>query len=134
MQEKILVADDDQPVRRMVGRVLESAGYLPLFANSGKDLILKLMIERPAVMLLDVKSPEAAGPAAFQQLREVFPLRTVIAMLAWDQRERYSLPRDIGAVLEKPLDLPLMLQTIKGLLEQRAREMVAGGKLRNAVA
>jgi CheY-like chemotaxis protein len=122
MQEKILVADEDGSVRRMVARVLELAGYKPLLAGSGPEALAKFTVEKPAMVLLDLSLPGRDGWKIFEQLRCLNPLTAIIAMTAWDHPQAQAVQRGTDALMEKPLDLPLLLKTIHELLEQTEQE------------
>ncbi|HET7453634.1 MAG TPA: EAL domain-containing protein [Thermoanaerobaculia bacterium] len=58
---RVLVVDDDEDVRTLVGSLLESAKYAVLRASSGREAIDVATRERPDVVLLDVMMPEISG-------------------------------------------------------------------------
>ncbi|HWW00012.1 MAG TPA: response regulator [Candidatus Acidoferrum sp.] len=125
--KKILIADDDASVRKMVARVLESAGYSTVLASGGREAVAKSRSTQPDLILLDVKMPEQGGWEAFEHISRVAALIPVIVMTAWPNQYEQVVQRGIDALMEKPLDLPLLLRTIEGLLrepeQQRSRRL-----------
>ena len=118
MNKRILLADDDESVRKMVGRVLESAGYQVLQAACGREAVAKFRSSRPSLVLLDLKMPDQEGWQAFDQVSQLDPLVPVIVITAWPNQYDEAVQRGIDALMEKPLDLPVLLQTIDQLLQE----------------
>ena len=118
MREKILVADDDRSVRTMVARVLELAGYTPVLTTNGPEALLSFAAAKPSVILLDLKLPGRKGWEIFEQLKRLNPQVAIIAITAWDNQRQEAVQQEVDELMEKPLDLALLLKTIAGLLEQ----------------
>jgi two-component system response regulator MtrA len=118
MKKQILLADDDESVRKMVGRVLESAGYEVLHACSGNEAVTKFRNNRPDLVLLDLKMPDQEGWETFDQLSHCDAMVPVIVITAWPNQYEVAVQRGIDALMEKPLDMPVLLRTIQGLLEE----------------
>jgi CheY-like chemotaxis protein len=118
MNKRVLLADDDESVRKMVGRVLETAGYHVLRASTGNEAVAKFRAGQPHLVLLDLKMPDQEGWEAFEQLSRHDPLVPVIVITAWPNQYDEAVQRGIDALMEKPLDIPLLLQTIQKLLDE----------------
>jgi DNA-binding response OmpR family regulator len=119
MKKRILLADDDESVRRMVARVLESAGYAVMLAGTGAEAVSRFEAVRADLVLLDLKMPDEEGWAGFEQISRVNGMAPVIVMTAWPNQYERAVRRGVDALMEKPLDLPLLLQTIHKLLADR---------------
>lgn len=68
--ELILVADDDELVRRMMERLLRGAGYEVLTADDGREAV-RLFVEhrdRIALVILDIVMPEMGGRVASERM------------------------------------------------------------------
>ena len=68
--ELVLVADDDELVRRMMERLLRGAGYEVLLADDGRDAV-RLYLEhkaRIALVILDIVMPEMGGRVASERM------------------------------------------------------------------
>ncbi len=118
MKKRILIADDDESVRKMVARVLESAGYAVSQTATGREAVAKFRVTPPDLVLLDVKMPDEDGWAAFELMSGLAPLVPVIVITAWSDQYEQAVQRGIDALMEKPLDLPLLLKTIEELLAE----------------
>ncbi len=73
--ETILVAEDDDTLRKLVARILRDAGYTVLLAGDG-EAALELFDEHAAeidMCLLDVVMPKMGGKAVYDVLREKHP-------------------------------------------------------------
>ena len=57
MTQRILVVDDDDALREMVGLVLSGAGYEPLFAADGISAVSVFSEKNPDLVLLDIMLP-----------------------------------------------------------------------------
>jgi len=127
--KKILVADDDASVRRMLARVLESAGYITVPASDGYEAVAKAHAAKPDLILLDLKMPGQGGWEAFEQISRMAGLVPVIVITAWPGQYEQAVRLGIDALMEKPLDLPLLLQSIETLLcepeQERTRRLTA---------
>jgi CheY-like chemotaxis protein len=127
-EKKILVADDDSSVRKMVTRVLETAGYAALAVPTGEEAVARFMAARPDLALLDLKAPDHTGWELYEQLSRLDPMVPVILLTAWPGQYEQAVQRGIDALMEKPLDLPLLLKTIQRLVSEptalRARRLM----------
>ncbi len=114
----LLLADDDDSVRKMVARVLETAGYGTVLAGSGPEAVAKFRTARPDLVLLDLRLANQNGWEVFDEISRVDPLVPVIVITAWPNQYEEAVRRGIDALMEKPLDLPLLLETIQSLLAE----------------
>jgi len=73
--ETILVAEDDEALRKLAARILESAGYTVLLAANGEEA-LDVFEKHTAdidLFLLDVVMPKMGGKAVYDVLRQQHP-------------------------------------------------------------
>ena len=66
---KILVIDDDNALREMVGIVLENAGYQSVFCADGAEAVSIFDQEKPDLVLLDVMLPGEDGVSVCKKIR-----------------------------------------------------------------
>lgn len=69
MTQKILVVDDNDDLREMVGLVLAGSGYKPVYAADGVSAISVFKAENPDLVLLDIMLPGQDGIAVCKELR-----------------------------------------------------------------
>lgn len=121
----ILLVDDDPAVRQMVGRVLREEGYQVLKAANGTQALDLARSHRIDLALLDLSMPGQGGWDVFERLTTRDPLLAVIIITAKPQQLFTSLSAGVGALLEKPLDFPTLLVTVKDLLTESAGSRLA---------
>jgi DNA-binding response OmpR family regulator len=124
MKAKILLADDDAGVREMVGRVLESEQYDVALARTGRETAAKFIADVPDLVLLDLNMPDRDGWDVFDLMKQTHPFVPVIVITARPQQYEHAAKLGITALMEKPLNLPLLLATIADLLAESEAERV----------
>jgi signal transduction histidine kinase/CheY-like chemotaxis protein len=115
----VLIVDDDRDIREAVAETLEDKGFAVLSANNGLEA-LKLLRSgepRPSVILLDLMMPVMDGYRFLAEQRAdpaIAGIPTVI-FTAGHGVERSRLG-DVP-VLAKPIDVPLLVSTLRRLRE-----------------
>jgi two-component system, OmpR family, response regulator ArlR len=122
---KILLADDEEEVLAALGSVLISEGYEVIFAKDGREAIEHFREEHIDVALLDLNMPVKGGWEAFERLTTIHPLLQVIVITARPDQYPLALAAGVAALMEKPLDLRLLLQTIDELLVEPMEKRLA---------
>src|SRR5258706_9380248 len=112
MKTKILLVDDDPGIREMLGRVLEEQGYMALPAGNGRDALDLAEATDIDLVLLDLNLPVKNGWDTFEQITSRNPLTPVIIITARPNQLFPALAAGAGALMEKPLDFPKLLETI----------------------
>lgn len=69
-QIKVLVVDDEPPIREMIRFGLGKSGMSVRCAESGKEALLKINDEQPDILLLDWMMPNMSGPELIRRLRK----------------------------------------------------------------
>jgi two-component system cell cycle sensor histidine kinase/response regulator CckA len=118
--ETILLAEDDERVRRAAMRILQQAGYRVIAVANGLEAI-RLLREREEpvqLILLDLVMPQLSGPEAWEQLRALRPgLRVLFTSGYADEKYRKRLPPD-AELLDKPFRTEELLGRIRKKLDQ----------------
>lgn len=96
MSQKILVVDDDDALREMVGLVLSGAGYEPVFAADGIQAVSVFQQEHPDLVLLDIMLPGQSGIEVCKQLRSSSGV-PIIMLTAKSETEDVVLGLEAGA-------------------------------------
>ena len=116
MTKVILIADDDAAVRAMLGRFLESENFNVVFASDGRQAISEFLIKPYDLLLLDLTMPGPDGWEVFNALSKLHPMMPIIIMTALPHQQERAERAGVDALLEKPMDLPLLLKTIREAL------------------
>jgi two-component system response regulator MprA len=125
MNERILVVDDDLAVRESLARVLELENYEVLLAPDGKEAMQIVRETPPDLVLLDITMPGKNGWDIFDKLEKMYPLMPVIVITARPNQQGRASGYGIDALMEKPLDFPVLLRTIDRLLAESAHDRIA---------
>jgi diguanylate cyclase (GGDEF)-like protein len=118
---KILVADDEPHIRRILQFLLEQEGFSVILAENGKEALACLESNRPDLMLLDVMMPEMDGYAVLQHLRSNFETsRLPVIMLTAkgaDNEKVRGLKGGANDYLTKPFNHEELLLRMRNMLE-----------------
>jgi DNA-binding NarL/FixJ family response regulator len=97
---RILVADDNELVRRGIVRLLASQPSLELCgeASNGEDVIHKAVELRPDVILLDVSMPGTSGLEAAHILKNKLPTVKILIISQHDPQQMLSRCIEMGAI------------------------------------
>ena len=115
---KVLVADDDPAVRESLRRALESENFNVIFAADGNEALEKFYEGYIDIVLLDLKMPGRSGWEVFERMTAVNPLVPVIVITASNGAVELLAQAGVSAIMEKPLELPMLLWTIHRLLRE----------------
>lgn len=119
-RKRVLVIDDDLPLRGMLAAALRQHGFQVLLAGDGAEGQRALTIHNPDVVLLDLAMPDVNGWDFLQRLQETGHLGNVpiIVLSAHVRVEPQALLRmGVAAILPKPFNLPELIDLIEHLAE-----------------
>jgi len=117
-RKRVLVIDDDLPLRGMLAAALRQHGFQVLLAGDGAEGQRALTIHNPDVILLDLAMPDVNGWDFLQRLQETGHLGKVpiIVVSAHVRVEPQALLQmGVSAILPKPFNLPDLLDVIEHL-------------------
>ncbi len=123
--KQVLLVDDDPTVRDSLSDLLVTEGYAVIPAENGQqalDLAARLPVD---LALLDLNMPIKNGWDTFEQLTREHPLIPVIIATARPNQLFTAINAGVGALLEKPMDIPMMLRTMEKLLAETTEMRLA---------
>lgn len=96
---KVAVADDHKIFRDGIKMALSSKENLKIIweAEDGKDLIHKIAIKKPDVLLMDIRMPEIDGINAIELLRKEYDDVKIIVLSMYDDQQTISRMMENGA-------------------------------------
>ena len=122
MQKHILVVDDDVAVRKALIDVLAGEGYLAVPAGGGLQAMAQAASMPLDLVLLDLNLVGQDGWHTFEQLASHHPTLPIIIITARPGQMAKATRLRADGLMEKPLDLALLLETIgKFLAESKAQ-------------
>jgi DNA-binding response OmpR family regulator len=117
-KKRVLVIDDDLPLRGMLAAALRQHGFMVLLAGDGAEGQRALTIHKPDIVLLDLAMPDVNGWDFLQRLQETGHLGKVpiIVVSAHVRVEPQALLQmGVAAIVPKPFNLPDLLTVIEHL-------------------
>ena len=118
--KRILIVDDDPSIRYMLSRVLMDEGYGVQSAANGREGLTTAAANDIDLVLLDLKMPGMTGQETLQELVLLRPGLPVIIMTAYPGQQGEGPLPGVSALLQKPLDFPMLLEAIRKLLARAA--------------
>ena len=117
MNPKILVIDDDNALREMVGIVLSAAGFTPEYCPDGDQALEKFKQFEPDLVLLDVMLPGKDGIAVCREIRNIAGT-PIIMLTAKTETTDVVLGLEAGAddYIVKPFEPSVLTARIKARL------------------
>jgi CheY-like chemotaxis protein len=121
-RRRVLVIDDDLPLRGMLAAALRQHGFQVLLAGDGAEGQRALTIHHPDVILLDLAMPDVNGWDFLQRLQETghlgkVPIIVVSAHVRVDPQALLQI--GVAAILPKPFNLPDLLDLIEHLTDHK---------------
>jgi FixJ family two-component response regulator len=111
---KIYIVDDDDSVRRALGRLIRAEGLNFETFASGETFLAGLPVEAEGCVVMDIRMPGLTGHDVQEKLRGSGHTIPVIALSAQDNEDARRHARDLGAVafFRKPVDDQALLDAI----------------------
>jgi len=132
LMERILIIEDETPMRTALADVLEGEGYRALTAADGEIGLRTALGEKPDLILLDIMMPKLDGFAVCAELRRLANPVPVLMLTAKGQIEDRVTGLDAGAddYLVKPFSTEELLARVRALLRRSHRQGKAVTKLK----
>jgi two-component system, OmpR family, response regulator MprA len=118
MTKRILLVDDDRSIRESLSKILRAESYEVVMGASGQEAIEKYGAERIDLLILDLNMPLRNAWATLERLVGINPLLPVVLITGRSHQRALAETAGADALMEKPLDVPLLLQTIRELLTE----------------
>lgn len=98
-QIKVSIADDHKIFRDGIRMALKDREYLHILweAEDGKDLMHKLKLKQPDVLLMDIRMPEVDGVNAIGMIRKEYDGIKIIVLTMYDDQEMITKMMEMGA-------------------------------------
>ncbi|WP_243348571.1 response regulator [Parabacteroides sp. FAFU027] len=120
---KVLIVDDEPPIRRMLTITLEAHDYKAYLAEDAKSAMLAATMYNPDVILLDLGLPDKSGLQVLKQLRE-WSKTPIIVLTVMDDEMTKIAALDQGAddYVTKPFNTGELLARIRVALRHSRKE------------
>jgi DNA-binding response OmpR family regulator len=129
---RILIIEDELPMRTALQDVLIGEGYRVLTAADGQSGLERILAEKPDLVLLDLMMPRLDGYEVCTEVRRLSILVPILMLTAKGQIEDRVLGLDVGAddYLVKPFSTEELLARVRALLRRLQRQTHAPARLK----
>jgi DNA-binding response OmpR family regulator len=118
MKKAILVVDDDRQIRESLGKLLSAENYEVALAADGQEGIDIFDTRAIDLLLLDLSLPGNGGWEVFGVITDSNPCLPIIIITGRENQRDLAKLAGVGALMEKPLNLPVLLETIRKLIAE----------------
>ena len=114
MKKKILVCDDEEPIRLLLTEALQDQ-YDVEQVNDGREALKRITKEKFDLLITDIKMPGTHGLEVIERIRERENDIPIIICSAYRLMEYDIVVKtsDVVAFLTKPIDIQVLLEKVK---------------------
>ena len=120
--ETVLLVEDTEDNRQMMGRLLELSGFRVVEATNGQEAVEAAARENPKIILMDLSLPFIDGLAATRRIRDLPGLKDVpiVAVSAHDTADFHheALAAGCDAYLTKPIDFSELEEVMRRMMSR----------------
>ena len=123
---RVLVAEDDREMRRVLVETFHAEGYEVYDVGDGAALLIELArnhrfhYDTVDVVVADVRMPLCSGLQALETIRSVRPQLPFVLLTAFGDREMHSRAAALGAeLLDKPVSMKRVSAAVTKAIARR---------------
>lgn len=130
-RERILIVEDERPMRVALADALSAEGYRVLSAEDGEAGLRRALEEQPDLLLLDVMMPKLDGFAVCAELRRLKFTPPILFLTAKGMVRDRVEGLDAGAddYLVKPFSTQELLARVRAILRRSRRDAASPAEL-----
>ena len=120
-QHRVLIVDDERPIRELLARFLSKRGFDVDIAADGKDALEKLYGDKPHLLLIDIRMPIMGGAELMEWVAHLdidVPVICAMSGVASDEEVADALRSGVADFFPKPLKLEELLSCIRRRLAE----------------
>jgi DNA-binding response OmpR family regulator len=121
--QRVLVIDDEEEVRNMVGRLLGDAGFQIKYAADGASGLERVALDHPDLVVLDVNLPDIGGLEILEKIREIADAPPVVLLTGSEDAETFTkgVGKGAAAYVKKPFRFDDLLAACRRVLDVSGR-------------
>lgn len=120
MTKKIVLAEDEPQIARLVEFKLKKEGYQVVWKENGEEALKAIKADRPDLILLDVMMPVMDGYEVLRQLKEDENLKSIPVVMLTARAQERDVVKGIDSGVEdyitKPFHPAELLARVKRIL------------------
>lgn len=132
MDIRILVVEDDEHIRTMTERFLESSGYLVDACADGDEALVRIYDNNYQLAILDIMLPGANGHELLRELRSLGDTPVImLTALGDDQNQLNAFIHEADDYVVKPCSMLLLVKRAEALLRRSGalKKSITAGRL-----
>lgn len=134
MAAKILVADDESRIRKLVNDFLSREGYEIIEVNDGKEALDVFYEKNPDLVILDVMMPKFTGLEVCKEIRESSNVPIIILTAKDTESDELSgFSSGADEYISKPFSPKILVARVNALLRRsntfNAEDVLDAGKI-----
>ncbi len=86
--QKILIADDEPKIRRVLEDILSKEGFTVVSAVDGEQALTRFAQENPDLLIVDLMMPKLDGFEVVQRIRSMSPVPIIVLSVKDDELDR----------------------------------------------
>lgn len=120
MEEKILLVDDEEGIRKVLAISLTDSGYHVFTAENGEEALKIIHRKKPSIVLSDIKMPVMDGLTLLRKIKSEYPETEVIMITAHGDMDSaiQSLKYSATDFITKPIDPEILEIALKRAIEK----------------
>lgn len=122
---RILVIEDEAPIRRLIKEILTSENYEVIEAENGEQGLQSVFRDRPDLILCDVMMPGMDGYEVLQKLQQYPAIRSIPFIFLTAKATREETRRGMNAGADDYILKPFDEDELLGAIEVRLRKNAA---------
>ncbi len=115
----ILVIEDDQSIQELLSLILHGEGYDVISARDGLEGLVKLELQHPSLVIVDLMMPNISGDRVIEEVRTDPRLKSVPILVVSGRHDVHDTFDPILGpenVMAKPLDPTKLLDRVEQIL------------------
>ncbi len=120
-EQSILVVEDSDEIRELLGLVLEAEGYRVVTLEDGRDVVSTARELHPALITLDLALPGKDGWAIVRELQDDDDTHEIpiLVISAYTRELDAPLRRRVARVISKPFYITQVVTEVEDILTGR---------------
>lgn len=116
---RVFVVDDEPPILLLMDRILRAHQFDPQTFPDGSSALERMMIDKPALVLVDMHMPQMSGEEFIRRMRENRGSSSVPVLILSGERLGADDVRKMGAAgaIQKPFQLDTLIAQIRSLTD-----------------
>lgn len=125
---RILIVDDEPQIRRFLRASLQAHDYVVMEADTGKEGIRQVTLQKPDLVILDLGLPDIDGLDVINELRGWSKVPIIVLSVRSDETDKIdALDRGANDYVTKPFSMGELLARMRASLRQKAEDTAEAG-------